>query len=278
MSKKLTYILFFTSLLMNNAFAKVKNEGEYSPEISPNGEYLVYHSNSEEHFFDVFVKDLKTGESSNITNNKAYDTDASWSPDSKQLVFASSQSGQWDIYLYDLDKKTTKLLISDPAMDNQPIWSPNGKTIAFLSRRAGNSQIYLYDIQTKTQKRLTNTEHHIFHPSWTSHGRSVIFDQNIDGKSQIFQVALANGQIAKLYEGKGSTIAAERYKDKLYITTKRDSGWDIIEHNITTEKTRDLAASKTDEMKANIDVVRNRMTYSKTDSDGIPRVVIEDIK
>jgi TolB protein len=271
----LTFAIICTS---HNAAAAVKNEGEYSPEFSPNGEYIAYHANSAEHFFDVFVKHIATGKTHNITQNQAYDTDASWSPNSQKLVFSSSQSGQWDIYLYDIKSKASSLLITDPSMDNQPIWSPDGKSIAFLSRREGNSQIYIYDMHSKQQKRLSHTEHAIFHPNWSEDGRSIVFDQNIDGKSSIYQLNVASGHSEKLYEGTGSSIAAELRHNKLYVTTKPAQGWDIIAVDLISKKITNLAVTPADEMKANIDLKRKRMVYSKTDSAGIPKLEIQSLK
>ena len=277
MKQKLVFLLPLMLLIQCSA-ATVKNEGEYSPEFSPNGNYLAYHSHSAEHFFDIFIKNMVTGVAENITNNKGYDTDASWSPDSRQLIFSSNQSGQWDIYLYDLESKQTTLLITGPAMDNQPIWSPDGRKIAFLSRRAGTSQIYLYDRHNKRQTKLSNTEYSIFHPSWSDDGDTIIFDQSVDGKGIIYQLNVKTGQSKKLFEAKGSSISAELHHDKLFVTTKRASSWDIIEFDLKTKKIVDLAATSVDEMKPNIDLLTNKMVYSKKDSAGIARLHITSIK
>lgn len=277
MKSTLLNLLLVILLIHSAASAAVKNEGDYSPTFSPKGDYLAYHSHSAEHFFDLMLRNLATGEIQNITNNQGYDTDASWSPDGKQLVFSSSQSGQWDIYLYDLASQKTSLLITNPAMDNQPRWSPDGQSIAFLSRREGNSQVYLFDMKSQRQTRLSHTENSIFHPSWSGDNKSIIFDQNIDNKSAIYQLDVSSGKSVKLFEAEGSSISGKLIHNKLYVTTKRELSWDIIEFDLTTKKSVDLVATPADEMKADIDLKRNRLVYSKINAEGIAKIEIQTL-
>jgi TolB protein len=268
-------VLFVAGHSMANA--GIKNEGEYSPAISPDGKRIAYHSNTSDHFFDVIVEELSTGATQNITQNNGYDTDPSWSPNGQQLIFSSNQGGQWDIYLYDLSSLETKTLISSDSMDNQARWSPDGQSIAFLSRREGHSQIYLYELATKAVSRLTHTDQAVFHPSWSQDGKSIVFDQKVGNKSMIYQVNISTGKHRKLFEASGSTIAAKLISDKLYVTTKRDSSWDIVLFDLGTKKTSDIASSSFDEMKADLHLAHNLIAYSVKRADGIFKVILKSI-
>lgn len=63
-------------------------------------------------------------------------SDPSFSPDGRQLVFASGQSvNNLDIYITAIGQPASRSLIrlsSHPASDHDPVWSPDGRQIAFL--------------------------------------------------------------------------------------------------------------------------------------------------
>ena len=61
------------------------------PYISPNGQYVVYdaYRNFEQ---DIFVYDIKTGKTINLTNSGVTETEPFWSPDGKYIYFTSSRT------------------------------------------------------------------------------------------------------------------------------------------------------------------------------------------
>jgi tricorn protease len=75
------------------------------PYISPNGEYLVYnaHRNFEQ---DIFVYNINSGQTLNLTNSGVSESDPCWSPDGKYIYFTSSRTqpeypyGSHDAHIY----------------------------------------------------------------------------------------------------------------------------------------------------------------------------------
>ncbi|QJD96759.1 PDZ domain-containing protein [Mucilaginibacter robiniae] len=61
------------------------------PYFSPNGEYVLYtaHRNFEQ---DVFVYNINTGKTTNLTNTGVTEAEPFWSPDGKYIYFASSRT------------------------------------------------------------------------------------------------------------------------------------------------------------------------------------------
>jgi tricorn protease len=61
------------------------------PYISPNGEYVVYnaHRNFEQ---DIFVYNINSGKTINLTNSGVSESDPFWSPDGKYIYFTSSRT------------------------------------------------------------------------------------------------------------------------------------------------------------------------------------------
>jgi len=75
------------------------------PYISPNGQYVVYnaHRNFES---DIFVYDIHSGKTLNLTNSGVSESEPYWSPDGKYIYFSSSRTspnfpyGAHDNHLY----------------------------------------------------------------------------------------------------------------------------------------------------------------------------------
>ena len=75
------------------------------PYISPNGQYVVYtaHRNFES---DIFVYDIHSGKTLNLTNSGVSESEPYWSPDGKYIYFSSSRLypdfpyGAHDIHIY----------------------------------------------------------------------------------------------------------------------------------------------------------------------------------
>ena len=76
-----------------------------APRISPNGQYVVYdaYRNFEQ---DIFVYEIKTGKTTNLTNSGVTETEPFWSADGKYIYFSSSRTqpeypfGSQDAHIY----------------------------------------------------------------------------------------------------------------------------------------------------------------------------------
>jgi Tol biopolymer transport system component len=104
---------------------------DYDPVWAPDGGSIVFTSDREGSA-DLFrVKPDGTG-LERLTDSPAYDDQAAFSPDGKQLVFVTTRNGGTaDLWTMDLQTKKGKALTSGPGGDFRPSWSPDGKWIAF---------------------------------------------------------------------------------------------------------------------------------------------------
>src|SRR4051812_45172103 len=61
----------------------------------------------------------------NLTEGKAYEGDAAWSPDGKTIAFASTRSGNWRLYLMDPSGNNVRDLskTDNPGGNSYPAWS-----------------------------------------------------------------------------------------------------------------------------------------------------------
>ncbi len=71
-------------------------------QFSPDDSKILFHRQESEYDFNLYTIDTQTGESSQLTVGATEESYASWSPDSKTIVFASDRNrnpGDSDIYL-----------------------------------------------------------------------------------------------------------------------------------------------------------------------------------
>lgn len=113
----------------------------------------------------------------NLTNDPANDSQASWSPDGTKLVFRSDRDGNDEIYMMNADGSTVVRLTNDPANDRVPAWSPDGTRIAFASDRDGLGllQLYVMDADGSNQTRLTNSSAIDTVPNWSPDGSTIVY-------------------------------------------------------------------------------------------------------
>lgn len=113
------------------------------PEISPDGNFFVSRvlRRGQE---DIVKISRQTGEVVDLTNDKAVDRYARWSPDGQKISFTSDRTGKHEIWIVDADGSNFKQITSNSEQDiNMPNWSPDGKQMTFM--RGGKN--FLLDLQ-----------------------------------------------------------------------------------------------------------------------------------
>lgn len=93
------------------------------PAISPDGKTVAFSYKG-----DIWTVPANGGQARQITTNPAYDAYPVWSPDSRQIVFASSREGSMDIYVVGRDGGTPRRVTTDSG-DEYPMAWRNDSTI-----------------------------------------------------------------------------------------------------------------------------------------------------
>ena len=91
-----------------------------------------------------------------LTQNKASDRYASFSPDGQKILFESDRDGDWNIYLMDADGKNQQALTRHDSTDRRPSWHPSGKKILFESNRGGKMGLYTLHLKSKKINTLAH--------------------------------------------------------------------------------------------------------------------------
>ena len=93
------------------------------PAISPDGKTVAFSYKG-----DIWTVPANGGQARQITTNPAYDAYPVWSPDSRQIAFASSREGSMDIYVVGRDGGAPRRVTTDSG-DEYPMAWRNDSTI-----------------------------------------------------------------------------------------------------------------------------------------------------
>jgi len=115
-----------------------------SATVSPDGEWLLYHSRRDGNY-DLYVRPVDGQGERRLTTHEADDSYASWAPDSRRVVFRSARDGHDELYVLDLETEVLTRLTHGPEGENYADWSPDGRWIAFVTDRDGNDEIYVIE-------------------------------------------------------------------------------------------------------------------------------------
>jgi Tol biopolymer transport system component/C-terminal processing protease CtpA/Prc len=114
-------------------------------QLSPDGKKVAFVVRGE-----VFAASAADGgDAARVTNSYAEESQPTWSPDSRRLVYVSERDGVPHLFLYDFTTTTETQLTRDAADDSTPRFSPDGKMLAFIR---GAKELRVMDVAAKTER------------------------------------------------------------------------------------------------------------------------------
>jgi len=100
-----------------------------------------------------------------------------WSPNDRQMVFASNRAGKFQIFVMNSDGSNVRRLTEDKGEDSSPAWAPDGASIVFVSDRDGeHPALFLMGPDGAQQHRLVFSKRQDFcFPAWSTDGSLIAF-------------------------------------------------------------------------------------------------------
>jgi dipeptidyl aminopeptidase/acylaminoacyl peptidase len=110
------------------------------PRLSPDGRRVAYTAEAGG-ARQVFILDLRSGTTRQLTASEKAVSDPQWAPDGAHLAYVRDDA----IWVIGANGSRPTVVTEHPAGSRAPRWAPDGRRIAFVSRRRGWSQVWIQD-------------------------------------------------------------------------------------------------------------------------------------
>ena len=123
--------------------------------------------------YDIYAMNPDGSEQVNLTQHRAADLGAVWSPSGDQILFVSDRDGVRDLYLMDPDSGKVQRVFKKDAYRDEPTWSPDGKQIAYTYEEeiGAGSFIYIATLGEQKEEPLVRG----FFPAWSPDGTAIAY-------------------------------------------------------------------------------------------------------
>lgn len=192
----------------------------YYPVYSPLGGSIVYASNQNGGYFDLFLFIFQTSKLIRLTNNIGNVISPSFSPDGKTILFANrAADGPTSLWTVDNTGENQNLLYAGPNTIVAADWSPDGQTIAFAMAvdRPDAYEIFLMNADGSNAQQLTHGLDGIGGSlDWSPDGKHLLIYAGPSGDKNIFRIDVAERTGAQLTNG-GNNAASSYSPDGQWI-------------------------------------------------------------
>jgi dipeptidyl aminopeptidase/acylaminoacyl peptidase len=187
-----------------------------------------------------------------------------WSPDSKEIAFASkpSKGEAWhtnvEIYLVRADGKGKPRCVTgdNPAWDTGPRFSPDGKTLGYLAMdrpgyESDRFHIVLMDRKTAKKKHLTREwDRSVQEIVWSADSSTIYAAASEHARVKLFSVEVETGKVKALVEeGCNNYPQLTRLGTLVFLRDRMTHPKEVFVHNPGTAKTTQLSHVNTERLK-----------------------------
>lgn len=220
----------------------VKTGTWMSVDVSPDGKTLVF-----DLLGDLYTLPIAGGEAKALTHSIAWEQQARFSPDGKQIAFLSDAGGGDNLWVMNADGSQPHAVTQeDFRLLNNPVWHPSGRFLLARkhytgTRSAGSGEIWLYAVDADAAKNKgvqlnekPNWQKDLGEPAVSPDGKYLYYSQdttpgrffeyNKDGTGgiyTIFRQDLADGSVEPFVQGPGGAVRPTPSPDGKYLAFVR---------------------------------------------------------
>jgi dipeptidyl aminopeptidase/acylaminoacyl peptidase len=170
----------------------------------------------------LYVHDLESETTIQLTDGDYDDYGATWSPDGSKIAFVSNRtaepdaSSNTDIWLVDpgtpYDQQEPVRVTTNPGPDGSPIWHPDGERIGYITSSTDRNDVPASYLQTKVAIIRTGADEPVllttedldrkaYGPRFSPDGNTVYAMLEDDGRVDLVAVSVADGELSRLVSG-----------------------------------------------------------------------------
>ena len=151
--------------------------------------------------YEIYARDLNTGEMRTLIENPGYDAEATVSPKGDRFVFTSTRSGDVELWTAKLDGSDLLQVTNEPGYDGGAFYSPDGEWLVFRTTafseenreaeiaeyqrllsmdlvRPSNMELVVIRVDGTDRRVVTRLGKANFAPSFFPDGKRIIFSSN----------------------------------------------------------------------------------------------------
>ena len=265
--------------------SKTKNFYNVSPAFSPDGNTIAYFTD-QSGYMDLVLLNVSSGKQKKrlIRGNNSPDFEElkwlqpglSWSPNGKQIAFASKSGEEDSIIIVNVrNGKYKKIPIGLDGVFTTS-WHPSGNKIAFIGQKNNSNDLYLIDLDDNVVTNLSNDIYSDFNPSWSLDGSKIFFSSdrsNYKPDIDMSELDFSNNDIfyydlnTKSVNQVTNTSYHEDYpvvtKDNiLFYTADYNGVHNIFMHNLDTDETKPITNVITGIQQIDVNRSSNKIVFS----------------
>jgi TolB protein len=148
-------------------------------EISPDSGTIAFTrwaSNSNR--YQIYLMNRNGSDPNNIPGITGWDP--TWSPDGRQLLYASDKGGSIQLYVIRANGKNNQQISNLPGIRGRSDWSPDGQTIVTYSGEPWQREIYIMNADGSNAHQITPTGGNSQGPSFSPEGQWIVFTAYFD--------------------------------------------------------------------------------------------------
>ena len=121
--------------------------------VDPTGKWLAFASTRDSDHTNIYMQRVDGTAVVQLTTGGADDDYPAFSPDGRQIAFASTRAGNWQIFVMDVDGKNVTQITSGPMQAIHPSWSPDGSRLVYCALGGKSKQWELWTSNLQTNER-----------------------------------------------------------------------------------------------------------------------------
>ena len=220
--------IFVSDALMTSArpqtsFGKIT----FNPSWDNQGQGIFFTSNRQV-FNNVFYLNLENRKLSTIANYRGSNLRAVQNPQSNQVAFILSTSGNPEVWLASSPTSKPSRLTRNRSNESGPSWSSDGRRLLVTSDSRGKPQIYEVSVSSGQLTRIpTNISSHCTEPTWNPrHTTKFAFTAAIGGGFQVCEYDFSSRKTRVLTRGNSHSMQPCWASDgrHLYLTERSKTG------------------------------------------------------